>query len=185
MSDVFISYSRRDQEFVRRLHDALGQRDKTVWVDWEGIPPTSEWLREIREAIVEADAFAFALSPESANSRVCREELGFAVEQNKRIVPLLRREPDAEMVPANLSSRNWIGFTDDEDFDRAVKTLVDALDTDLERARFHTRLLVRAGEWAERARDKSGLLRGTDLRDAEGFIRDRVLGVLRGAYARA
>jgi len=34
MPDVFISYSRRDQPFVRRL-------------DWEDIPPTAKWWSEI------------------------------------------------------------------------------------------------------------------------------------------
>ena len=35
MPAVFLSYSRRDQDFVRRLHDALAARDYEVWVDWE------------------------------------------------------------------------------------------------------------------------------------------------------
>ena len=35
MADVFISYSRRDQAFVRRLHDALVAAGRETWVDWE------------------------------------------------------------------------------------------------------------------------------------------------------
>jgi hypothetical protein len=37
MADVFISYSRRDSEFVTRLSAALQDRGKDVWVDTEGI----------------------------------------------------------------------------------------------------------------------------------------------------
>ena len=37
MSDVFVSYSRRDAEFVMRLADDLKSRGKDVWVDVEGI----------------------------------------------------------------------------------------------------------------------------------------------------
>jgi len=42
MSDVFISYSRRDKKFVHILHDALENSAKKTWVDWEDILPTSE-----------------------------------------------------------------------------------------------------------------------------------------------
>ena len=35
--EVFISYSRKDKEFVRRLDEALKRRDREAWVDWEGI----------------------------------------------------------------------------------------------------------------------------------------------------
>jgi len=34
---VFISHSRKDKEFVRRLHEALSWRDREAWVDWEDI----------------------------------------------------------------------------------------------------------------------------------------------------
>jgi hypothetical protein len=40
-SDVFISYAREDQDFVRRLTDALTERGKKAWVDWADIPPTA------------------------------------------------------------------------------------------------------------------------------------------------
>ena len=45
--------------------------------------------------------------------------------------------------------------------------LVEALDSDLDWKRSHTRLLVRAREWEAKGLDKSFLLRGKDLRDAE------------------
>ena len=34
MSDVFISYSRRDIDFVRDLFDQLTARDREAWADW-------------------------------------------------------------------------------------------------------------------------------------------------------
>ena len=36
-TSAFISYSRKDREFVQRLHAALAARGKSGWVDWEGI----------------------------------------------------------------------------------------------------------------------------------------------------
>ena len=39
MADVFISYSRVDQSFVKVLNQALNQSQYDAWVDWEDIPP--------------------------------------------------------------------------------------------------------------------------------------------------
>ena len=65
MADVFISYSRKDSDFVHRLHDRLAAEGKDVWIDWEDIPPVAEWFGEISAAIEGADTFIFVLSPES------------------------------------------------------------------------------------------------------------------------
>jgi TIR domain len=47
MTDVFISYSRKDKAFVQQLFQALRDNKRDVWVDWEDIPLASEWLTEI------------------------------------------------------------------------------------------------------------------------------------------
>ena len=56
MSDVFISYSRRDIDFVRHLFDQLKARDREAWADWQDIPPTADWLAEIYRGIESAVA---------------------------------------------------------------------------------------------------------------------------------
>jgi hypothetical protein len=38
MSDVFISYSLKDRDFVRQLQTALEKVDREPWVDWHSIP---------------------------------------------------------------------------------------------------------------------------------------------------
>jgi len=65
MSDVFISYSRRDIDFVRHLFDQLKARDREAWADWQDIPPTADWLAEIYSGIEAADTFLFVISPDS------------------------------------------------------------------------------------------------------------------------
>ena len=47
MSDVFISYSRKDTEFIRQLFDALNARKREAWVDWRGIDYSTRWWEEI------------------------------------------------------------------------------------------------------------------------------------------
>jgi hypothetical protein len=167
MTDVFLSYSRADQDFVRRLMEALQAAGRGSWVDWEGIAPTAEWMIGIREAIDVADTFVFVMSPDSLSSRVCGEELEHAVEAHKRIVPLMHREADEVPVPESLAKRNWLFFRDSDDFDQAFSALLEAIDTDLEHIKFHTRLLVRAREWSEAGESRTGLLRGADLAEAE------------------
>jgi len=166
LSDVFISYSRTDKAFVTRLHEALAQRERDTWVDWEGIPPTAEWLSEIFGAIDASEAFIFVLSPDSVASDVCGKELQHAVDQNKRLVPLVFRDADSARIPQSLSELNWIFIREQDDFTGAIDTLIEALDTDLERVKAHTRLLVRAREWDNR-KHHSLLLRSRDLEEAE------------------
>ena len=102
MADVFISYSRRDEEFVERLRETLADNGKDVWVDREDIGPAVEWRREIELGIEGADIFTFVITPDALRSEPCRRELEHAVSTQKRIVPLLRHEPDGLPVPEQL-----------------------------------------------------------------------------------
>jgi hypothetical protein len=61
--NVFVSYAREDQPFVRRLAETLSERGKRTWVDWADIPSTAEWMTEIRDAIDAANTFVVVLSP--------------------------------------------------------------------------------------------------------------------------
>ena len=74
MADVFISYSRKDIEFAQRIHQELEARDRQPWVDWQDIPPTSEWLDEVYAGIQAADTFLFIISPDSVVSEICTLE---------------------------------------------------------------------------------------------------------------
>ena len=76
MPDVFISYSRRDVEFVRELYAALAAHDKDMWADWEDIPITAEWLLEVYRGIESSDNFLFVITPDSLASDVCARGAG-------------------------------------------------------------------------------------------------------------
>ena len=170
MTDVFISYAREDKAFVKCLFEAFEAHGREVWVDWEGIPSTAEWLAEIYAAIEAADAFVFVISPDSVASEVCGLELAHAVEHNKRLMPIVRRDVDSKAVPQALAALNWIFFRESDDFDGAFQSLIEAIATDLDWVRAHTRLLVRAVEWDSKGRDNSFVLRGNDLEEAERWL---------------
>ena len=70
MTKVFISYSRIDIEFAKRLTTELQKSELDFWIDWEGIPPSVDWWKEIEKGIEEADNFIFLISPDSVKSKV-------------------------------------------------------------------------------------------------------------------
>lgn len=59
---IFISYSRKDKVFVRKLNDAIDAAGIEAWVDWEDLV-SSDWMAEIAAAIEAGDAFVFVYQP--------------------------------------------------------------------------------------------------------------------------
>jgi hypothetical protein len=168
MADVFISYAREDQQFVRKLQDALEEHNRKTWIDWKDIPLTAKWKEEVFSAIDEADSFAAVISPEFIVSKPCEEELDHAAHDNKRMVPLWHRDVADEEVPSDLAAHQYVYLREKDDFEDSFERLLEALDTDMEWVHDHTRLLVRAKEWDKGGRDPSFLLRGKTLEEAEG-----------------
>ena len=70
--DLFVSYSRHDVAFVHELAEALRERGKDAWVDWEDIPPTADWRSKVDAGIESSKAFVFVISPDAITSDVCR-----------------------------------------------------------------------------------------------------------------
>src|SRR6266516_4136110 len=171
--EVFISYSRKDKDFVRRLDEELKRRDREAWVDWEGIPPVDKWEKTIYGAIEASNTFIFVLTPDSIASEICGKEIAHAAANNKRLVPVVHRDVAADRVPKSLGELNWIFCRDSDDFGEATETLVRALDTDLSWVRAHTRLLARAIEWDKNRRNNHSVLRANDLRSAEPWLAER------------
>ncbi|HEY9871833.1 MAG TPA: TIR domain-containing protein [Candidatus Obscuribacterales bacterium] len=175
MADVFISYSRKDKEFVRSLHEALREKNRDTWVDWENIPVSAEWWEEVKAGIEVADTFVFVITPDSVASQVCNQEIEHAVKNNKRLVPIVRREGfDIQECKPALSKHNWLFFREEDDFNTAFESLLKAIDTDLSHVKAHTRLLVRMLEWENNGRNDSFLLRGEDLAAAESWLKQGV-----------
>ena len=100
---------------------------------------------------------------------MCKEEVAHAAANSKRLIPIVLRPVDPGQLPPPLADFQWISFAADA-FERAFGTLIEALDTDLEWKRTHTRLLVRAKEWENREHNDSFLLRGMDLQDAVQWL---------------
>ncbi len=186
MADVFISYSRKDIVFARRLYDSLEASGRNAWIDWEDIPYSVDWWQEIRRALDEADSFVFIISPDSLASEVCNREITYARENNKRIIPIMHRDIDTAATAAVWTESewgeiarenwdavrrlNWINMRGIDTFGPAFEGLVRTLEETPEHVRLHSRFLVRAREWDESGRADGYLLRGDDLSRAEYWL---------------
>ena len=171
MTDVFISYSRKDIAFARLLHEALIKNDLETWIDWQDIPPSADWLAEVYEAIEGADAFLFIISETSLASEICGLEIAHAAVHNKRLIPIVIKDVEAEQVPKELSVLNWIFFDEaGEKFAEAMDDLVTAITVDQAWVKGHTRFQNRALDWERKDRDHGTLLRGAELSEAETWL---------------
>ena len=166
MAKAFVSYSRKDIAFAKRLTAELQKGDLDFWIDWEGIPPTVDWWREIEKGIEEADVFLFLISPDSAQSKICGQEIDAAVKNGKRLIPLVVRDIPSEDTPVPLRHLNWIFFRENDDYDASLNKLMSSIHTDYEWVQEHRWLQVRALDWQRNNKDSGSLLRGKDLHDA-------------------
>jgi hypothetical protein len=82
MSDVFISYSHKDTDFVRDLVKPLEAEGFSVWWD-HTIPPGKTWDDVIARGIREAKACIIVWSPNSVISDWVKEEATLAKEGGK------------------------------------------------------------------------------------------------------
>ncbi|MFN8374259.1 MAG: SUMF1/EgtB/PvdO family nonheme iron enzyme [Anaerolineae bacterium] len=88
MSHVFISYSRRNSEYARKLADQLLGLGFDVWID-DRIDYGEDWWRAIVRAIKSCTAFVVLMSPDSGESRWVQREVTLADELRKPTFPLL------------------------------------------------------------------------------------------------
>jgi len=169
---VFISYSRKDKVFVRKLVAGLEANNVSVWVDWEGIPPSADWMSEIAGAVQGSDAFICVISPDWLNSKVCGQEYNMGLQNNKKLIPILYRESEKrKKMPEKLSATNWIYMRPKQDeFKIGLPKVVAAITTDLNWIKEQTRLLQRTVEWENKKRNSSFLLQGADLEEAERWM---------------
>jgi len=168
-SDVFLSYSRKDSDFARRLNEHLQMSGKTCWFDQESISKGVDFEKEIFKGIDRCDNFMFILSPDSVGSIYCEREVLYAANLHKRLIPILWRETAPETIPEPLRIINWIDFKNAE-FSKSFTELVQEIETDYEYAHSHTVWQQRATEWHESGRIDDFLLNATACANAEKWL---------------
>jgi WD40 repeat protein len=169
MSDVFISYSRRDKAFVRALCHALQQHGHHLWVDWEGIRSSLPWREEIASGIRQATRLVYIVSPDAITSEYCNWEIDQALEHQKKLIPVVCREVSSRELRPEIGKLQVISFCGEDDFVTALDKLEGAISADLDYDRMFAKLAQQAQEWVSRDRS-DGWLRGADLDEAEIWL---------------
>jgi formylglycine-generating enzyme required for sulfatase activity len=182
---VFLSYSRKDGAFTRCLADALAARGYVPDFDQanygpdnvdSGISAEDEWWQRLQAMIASADAMVFVVSPDSAASKVCDEEIAYARGLGKRIIPVLRRPIDYHKAPPRLTALNIkIQFLEEAApaFDVSLAELCVALDVDVDWYRESRRLTGLAVRWNQLGRPDDLLLTTGDVRAIGNLLENR------------
>lgn len=91
--DVFISYSRKDEEAAKHLYKCLTEPPHAlkVFIDKQAIDIGAAWQQEIFDALENCRSTAVLYSPDFLQSKVCKEEFNIAW--------MRRREAEAPVFP--------------------------------------------------------------------------------------
>jgi tetratricopeptide (TPR) repeat protein len=103
---IFISYSRKDVEFVDRLEKALIARGFAPWVDRRRIEGGDDWLDSIQHAIESCEKVVVILTPDAAESEWVRIEYRYGRSIGKPIIPALLKP--VPRVPIDLNHIQWV-----------------------------------------------------------------------------
>lgn len=160
MTDVFLSYNRKEAARAQALRELLDRRGCTVWFDQRDLPVSAPWLEEIEVAIRSVRLVVILDSRAWRDSENCLAEAEIA---GRWRVPVLRVPPggspqqEAELVAARLGRL----------------TAADQLRTD---ARAMT------GKWLEAGRPTSRLARGRGLTALRRAAEEQPEGLPRTAW---
>lgn len=108
---IFISYSRKDKNVAESLCEILRENDIEYWIDKEGIYSSSNYKELIVDAIDISKAVIFISSVNSNSSINVIREIGYAVNMNKPILPLILDDtPYAKSIRLDISDIDQIDF---------------------------------------------------------------------------
>jgi hypothetical protein len=120
---TFISYSRINQQFAIKLACELKSAGFSVWMDQFDIPTGSRWDEEIEKALHECEIFLLIMTPASIASENAKDEIGYAIDHGKRILPVLLEKCT---VPLRLRRFQYVDFTQ-KSFNEGIKSAKELL----------------------------------------------------------
>jgi TIR domain/Sel1 repeat len=119
---AFFSYSREDSEFVLRVAGDLKAAGANVWLDQIDILPGQRWDDAIARALDDCPRVLVVLSPASVHSTNVMDEVSFALEKGKTVIPILHRECE---IPFRLRRVQYIDLR--HDYPRGLAELLKIL----------------------------------------------------------
>ncbi len=125
MTDIFISYSRRDVEVAKILSQTLEALGYTVWWDMTGLHGGQTFAKVIQQKLSEAKCAIVLWSPDSVASQWVHAEASFA-DKRGILLTAMYRESEAPMPFNNRHNENlrgWAGNIFDEDFQKLLEAV--------------------------------------------------------------
>jgi cold shock CspA family protein len=122
---VFVCYSRKDEDFVLKLAWHLKNKGVPIWLDQRDIPSGANWDRTIEKALNECASLLLVLSPSSVESDEVQSEWRWALDEKKVVVPILYQPC---RIPFRLKPIQYIDFTSRSPDDKeALEQILNAL----------------------------------------------------------
>ena len=121
---IFCSYARVDTEFVLKLANDLRSAGVRLWIDQLDIPPGDRWDSAVENALMASSCLLVVLSSASVVSQNVLDEIAFALENQKKIVPVLHSRC---AIPFRIQRLQYIDFTAtyNHGFAQLLRTLND------------------------------------------------------------
>jgi len=119
---VFLSYTRTDREFALKLARDLRAANVSIWIDQIDIRAGDTWDRAVEDALQQSESILVILSPNAVASRPVMDEVSFALEENKRIFPVVYKDCK---IPFRLRRVQYTDFT--SDYSAGLSKLIHAL----------------------------------------------------------
>lgn len=123
MSNIFVSYSRKDADFALQLARSLSDMGSDVWIDVQDIPPGMKWSSAIQQGLDVCDALVVVISPDAMASHNVEDEWQYALDQKKPVIPLLWRPAKLHF---QLSRVQYIDFQN-QAYPQALSALSEEL----------------------------------------------------------
>jgi len=119
---AFFSYCREDSDFALRLAEDLKAAGASVWRDQLDIVPGQRWDRAVEDALANSPRMLVILSPASVGSTNVMDEVSFALEEKKTVIPIIYKDCT---VPFRLRRVQYVDFR--QDYNRGLKELLKTL----------------------------------------------------------
>ena len=119
---AFLSYAREDSAFALRLAADLKAAGANVWLDQLDIRPGRQWDREVEQALAMCVEMLVILSPGGVDSSNVMDEVAFALEERKTVIPVIQRDC---RIPFRLRRLQYVDFR--SDYALGLKTLLSTL----------------------------------------------------------
>lgn len=125
MTHLFISYSRKDTDFVNRMEQALRAEGVLTWRDVHSIPGGAKWFRRIKQGLEASYAMLYVDTLHAEQSDWVEKEFLFAASLNLPIIPV---KPDPHFMSLATINLNPI-VCDETQFRVGVGKIVALLAT--------------------------------------------------------